>query len=64
MIAQASFDFFLIDCNHEADYLKREIESVDKLLKLGGFLTLDDIFSFWNELQKIYDSIEAVSKES
>jgi len=34
------FDFFLIDGNHEADYLKREIETADKLLKLGGLLIL------------------------
>jgi hypothetical protein len=58
MIAPASFDFFLIDGNHEAEYLKTEIESADKLLKSGVFLILDDISSFWNQLQKIYESID------
>ena len=57
-MAPASFDFFLIDGNHEADYLKREIESADKLLKLGGLLILDDIYSFWPELQETYSSID------
>jgi len=37
--------------------LKREIETADKLLKLGGLLILDDIF-FWNELQQAYESID------
>jgi hypothetical protein len=58
MIALASFDFFLIDGNHEANYLEREIKRADKLLKPGGFLILDDIYSFWTELQKIYESID------
>lgn len=57
-ISPASFDFFLIDGNHEADYLKREIESADKLLKLGGFLILDDIYSFWPDLQETYQAID------
>jgi len=38
--------------------LKREIETADKLLKLGGLLILDDISSFWNELQQAYESID------
>jgi len=42
--------------NHEADYLKREIETADKLLKLGGLLIM--ISSFWNELQQAYESID------
>lgn len=58
MIAPAIFDFFLIDGNHEGDYLKREIETADKLLKSSGLLFLDDINSYWSELQENYESID------
>jgi len=58
MISPATFDFFLIDGNHESNYLKREIESANKLLKSGGLLLLDDIDEFWGDLQETYESID------
>ena len=58
MIAPGAFDFFLIDGAHEGNYLKREIETADKLLKSGGLLILDDINSYWDEIQEAYESID------
>lgn len=58
MTSPASFDFFFIDGNHEEDYLRREIDSADKLLKSGGLLILDDANSYWGGIQKTYESIE------
>jgi len=57
-ISPGAFDFFLIDGNHEGSYLQREIETADKLLKLGGLLILDDVNLFWTDIQKTYESID------
>lgn len=57
-LASRSFDFFLIDGNHEAEYLAREIDSADRLLKPGGLLILDDVYPFWPEIQRTYKAID------
>jgi hypothetical protein len=58
MISSTKFDFCVMDGNHLGDYLKREIEAVDRLLNLGSLLLLDDVNSFWNEVQEIYETID------
>ena len=58
MIYPGVFDFFFIDGSHEGSYLKREIQIVDKLLKIGGLLILDDINPYWNSVQEVYKTID------
>lgn len=52
------FHFCVIDGNHDPVYLRREIDSVDRLLKPGGILILDDVSRRWRDLQRVYQSIE------
>lgn len=56
----ASFDFAFIDGNHDDEYLSREIEVIDRLLKPQGMLILDDID--WDEvgghIGEVYRSID------
>jgi hypothetical protein len=56
-IAPESSDSCMIDGNHEADYLRREIQCIDRLLKAGGRLFLDDISWQWPELLRVYQSL-------
>lgn len=53
------FDFCVIDGNHDAGYLRREIDEVDVLLKPKGRLLLDDIGWQWPDLQQAYRAIDA-----
>ncbi|MFI5386238.1 MAG: class I SAM-dependent methyltransferase [Fimbriimonadales bacterium] len=55
-ILPASFDFAVIDSNHEERYLTSEIEAIGRLLKTGGLLILDDVD--WDELGKVYRGID------
>jgi SAM-dependent methyltransferase len=56
-LAEGKFDFAVIDGNHEADYLSREIASIARLLKTGGILVLDDVN--WDTLGKVYALLDA-----
>jgi predicted O-methyltransferase YrrM len=51
---KSQFDFILLDGNHNLESLKIEIELADKLLKIGGFLILDDI-DYWDGPKKLYE---------
>ncbi len=55
LLGSEMFDFVVIDGNHEGDYLARELEEIDSLLKPSGFLFLDDISWQWAELKAVYD---------
>jgi hypothetical protein len=56
-LAEGKFDFAVIDGNHEADYLSREIASIARLLKIGGILVLDDVN--WDTLGKVYALLDS-----
>jgi hypothetical protein len=56
MILPPTFDFAVIDGNHEENYLVREIEAIDRLLKPGGLLVLDDVE--WDQFGKVYREID------
>jgi hypothetical protein len=47
-------DFAIMDGNHEASYLKLEMESLQALLKPGGILALDDVTEHWAEIRDVY----------
>jgi len=51
------FDICLIDGNHEAAYLERELRFVSKLLRQGGLLILDDVSQAWPEIQSVHAAI-------
>jgi hypothetical protein len=57
-LAPERFDFAVIDGNHDADYLRREIESMNVLLKPGAILVLDDVSWQWPELQSVFNALD------
>jgi predicted O-methyltransferase YrrM len=52
------FDLVIIDGNHDPEYLKREISVIDRLLKPGGMLAIDDINAGWPALQKVVQTYD------
>jgi len=56
-LAPSRFDLCLIDGNHEAEYLQRELDQVSRLLRPGGLLVLDDVADAWPEVQAVYAAI-------
>jgi SAM-dependent methyltransferase len=56
-LAEGKFDFAVIDGNHEPDYLTREIDSIARLLKIGGILVLDDVN--WDTLRNVYALLDS-----
>ncbi len=57
-VAEGGFGWAFIDGNHEAEYLAREIAAVDRLLKPGGVLILDDISAGFPALFDVFDSLD------
>ncbi|GAT31748.1 methyltransferase domain-containing protein [Terrimicrobium sacchariphilum] len=53
-------DFVLMDGNHQADYLVKEIHNVKPLLKPGGLVILDDINMVWEEIRSIFLNISSL----
>lgn len=51
-----TFDFVVIDGNHEASYLSRETALAYRLLKAGGILVVDDVD--WTSLGDVYRSLD------
>jgi predicted O-methyltransferase YrrM len=58
LLAPEKFDFAVIDGNHDADYLRREIECMNLLLKPGAILVLDDVSWQWPELQSVFNALD------
>ena len=54
-----AFDLILMDGNHEAGYLENEIKTALPMLRPGGFLILDDVSWYWNEIAKKFSKIES-----
>lgn len=57
ILCRHTFDLVLMDGNHEASYLVNEIQTALKLLKLGGFVILDDVDTAWAEIQDVFSHI-------
>lgn len=57
-VAPGQVDVAVMDGNHEASYLRRELESVRRLLRPGGLMILDDVFD-WDSLAPIARELEA-----
>ena len=56
-LAPARFDLCLMDGNHDAEYLRRELDQVHALLRPGGLLVLDDVSSGWPEIEAAFREI-------
>ena len=56
-LAPSRFDVCLMDGNHDAEYLRRELEQVHALVRPGGLLVLDDVSSAWPEIQSAFREI-------
>lgn len=56
-LSPARFDLCLMDGNHDAEYLGRELEHVYGLLRPGGLLVLDDVAEAWPEIQSAFRAI-------
>ncbi|MFQ5568344.1 MAG: class I SAM-dependent methyltransferase [Rhodothermales bacterium] len=56
--SRGAFHFCLIDGNHEAEYLRRELVRVDRLLRPGGLLILDDVTPAWEEIRQVYQQMD------
>ena len=54
-----AFDLALVDGNHDLGYLAREIEAIDKLLKPGGILAIDDVTDGWPRIRELYRNLGA-----
>ena len=51
------FDFIILDGNHDEKQVRNEVEECKKILKIGGYLILDDI-DFWQGPKKVYNTVD------
>jgi hypothetical protein len=55
------FDLALVDGNHDADYLRRELEVLVRLIDDGGLLILDDVSHVYKAIRKLFKEVAADS---
>lgn len=53
------FDLVLVDGNHDADYLRRELDAILPLLSRGGILILDDVSRHHEPVRRVYEELLA-----
>ncbi len=53
------FDAALIDGNHDAAYLRRELVEITRLLTPDGVLVLDDVDDNWDRIRRLFHEIGA-----
>lgn len=59
-LAAGHFDLVVLDGNHDAEYLRAELEPVAALLRPGGLLVLDDVSSgLWREIRRTYEELSS-----
>jgi len=52
------FDVVVMDGNHEASYLVRELELIVPLLTSGALVILDDVDTAWSEIRDVFNRID------
>jgi hypothetical protein len=57
-------DVALMDGNHEASYLRREVSELTPALRAGGLLIFDDISRGYEELREVYFSLPSSKWQS
>ena len=62
-LCPASFDLIFLDGNHEAAYLLNEIRQLLPLLRVGGFVVLDDVDAAWAEIREVFQNISSYGLE-
>jgi hypothetical protein len=50
-------DVAILDGNHDAVYLRRELDELAGALRPGGLVVLDDVDTAWDELRQVYRSL-------
>ena len=56
----SAFDVVVIDGNHDSAYLARELEHLERLLRPGGLLVIDDVDpSAWPQVAATFDDLAA-----
>ncbi len=53
---QSKFDCAIMDGNHNAEYLVRELELLKPLLADLAFVVLDDVDEHWPSIQTVYNT--------
>ncbi len=56
--SREAFHFCVIDGNHDAAYLRRELEWITRLLQPGALLILDDVTAFWQDIRRVHAEID------
>lgn len=59
-----SFSVAVIDGNHDASYLRRELQVVDSMLDQGGLLFLDDVSAVWQGIRELFKELGGDSSSS
>ena len=52
----ASFDFALIDGNHESAYVENELGKIYPLMRKGGFVFMDDVSEGWPMIKQVFEN--------
>jgi hypothetical protein len=58
LLAPESFDFVLVDGNHDAAYLSREMAILERLVRPGGLVFLDDVTDAWVDIRRVYQTLD------
>jgi Methyltransferase domain len=53
------FDVAVVDGSHNAAYLRRELEAIVPLLRVGGLLILDDVSDVWVGIRDLFGELGA-----
>jgi hypothetical protein len=57
LLYESRFDFAVMDGNHEAEYLRSEVDVVRRLLIPNGVLLLDDVSEAWADIKAEYANL-------
>ena len=52
LVYESRYDFAVMDGNHEAEYLRSEVDVVRRLLTPNGVLLLDDVSEGWADIRR------------
>ncbi|MFM7518963.1 MAG: class I SAM-dependent methyltransferase [Planctomycetota bacterium] len=58
VICPRSFDFASLDGNHEAEYLQKELTSLQPLLRDRAIVVLDDVDESWAEIKAVFNLVD------
>ena len=62
LLSHGNYDLALMDGNHDASYLRREIDCLYDLLGERGLLVLDDVSDYWQQRAGLKDVYEEINK--